>query len=410
LWTERITEEQGLFRSFKRRCFFYPHIAVFPAASYVYNAVGQRVEGTTGGWVDYVYDQNGNATTLVNANGWARSELSAGGMHVATYANSITYFDHSDQLGSMRARTDVSGNVAVTCANLPFGDGLNCSGSDPSWLHFTGLQLDQESNLTHALFRQLSTTQGRWMMPDPAGMAAVDPTNPQSWNQYAYVMNNPINFIDLVGLECYAYDGHGNCTSWGTGGDGFGSFSGCGDWMMDASCSGGSSSYGNSGNLATMGGWGDPFQVSMVSSYIPMQPISTPIDAMRNEYGQAVSATIYASGFWGQILTGIAPINWGVDRGGGNNGEAQQPQQSKQAQPNPPQQMTCGGSLTVLGIGLGTTAAAGIGLVYAPELEPEIYEGAEGLLTLMHLLVPTTAPLLVLREGAVLAWQNCHGH
>jgi hypothetical protein len=76
------------------------------------------VEGTTGGWVDYVYDQNGNATTLVNANGWARSELSAGGMHVATYANSITYFDHSDQLGSMRARTDVSGNVAVTCANL----------------------------------------------------------------------------------------------------------------------------------------------------------------------------------------------------------------------------------------------------------------------------------------------------
>jgi RHS repeat-associated protein len=42
---------------------------------------------------------------------------------------------------------------------------------------------------------------GRWPSPDPAGMAAVDPTNPQSWNRYAYVGNGPLSYIDPTGLS-----------------------------------------------------------------------------------------------------------------------------------------------------------------------------------------------------------------
>jgi RHS repeat-associated protein len=34
--------------------------------------------------------------------------------------------------------------------------------------------------------------QGRWSSLDPAGLGAVDPTNPQSWNRYAYVTNDPL--------------------------------------------------------------------------------------------------------------------------------------------------------------------------------------------------------------------------
>jgi len=42
---------------------------------------------------------------------------------------------------------------------------------------------------------------GRWISPDPAGLAAVDPSNPQSWNRYAYVGNNPLSMIDPLGLN-----------------------------------------------------------------------------------------------------------------------------------------------------------------------------------------------------------------
>ena len=55
------------------------------------------------------------------------------------------------------------------------------------------------------LFRQQSSSQGRWLAPDPAGLAAVDITNPQTWNRYAYVMNDPVDNYDPLGLSCSIY-------------------------------------------------------------------------------------------------------------------------------------------------------------------------------------------------------------
>src|SRR6266478_1230211 len=57
-----------------------------------------------------------------------------------------------------------------------------------------------KSSLTHFMFRQLSTTQGRWTTPDPAGIGAVSPGDPQTWNRYAYVGNMPLNAVDPLGL------------------------------------------------------------------------------------------------------------------------------------------------------------------------------------------------------------------
>jgi RHS repeat-associated protein len=49
--------------------------------------------------------------------------------------------------------------------------------------------------------------QGRWPSPDPSGMASVRPSNPQSWNRYAYVLNNPLANIDPSGLDCLLANG-----------------------------------------------------------------------------------------------------------------------------------------------------------------------------------------------------------
>jgi hypothetical protein len=72
------------------------------------------------------------------------------------------------------------------------------------------------------------------MSPDPSGLEYADPKNPQGFNLYAYVRNNPLIFIDPTGLwlqfNCYSardtWDpetntltaGKQNCTFWDDGG------------------------------------------------------------------------------------------------------------------------------------------------------------------------------------------------
>jgi RHS repeat-associated protein len=104
----------------------------------------------------------------------------------------------------------VSGTVVEACTSLAFGDGQSCTGTDASPLHFAYLQLDSESNLSHAMFRQDSTTQGRWTIPDPAGLSSVSPANPQTWNRYTYVANNPLSFVDPMGMQL---SGPGQCSA-----------------------------------------------------------------------------------------------------------------------------------------------------------------------------------------------------
>jgi RHS repeat-associated protein len=83
-------------------------------------------------------------------------------------------------------------------AFTPFGEQYAASGTaDPS---FIGENSDTVSSLYDFPARRLSPSQGRWISPDPSGMAAVDPTNPQTWNRYAYVSNSPLENTDPTGL------------------------------------------------------------------------------------------------------------------------------------------------------------------------------------------------------------------
>jgi RHS repeat-associated protein len=85
-------------------------------------------------------------------------------------------------------------------AFAPFGEAY--AGSATPGGIFAGLPADTVYNgsvLGDALFREFDTLQSRWLSPDPAGLA--DDTNPQTFNRYAYVMNNPAGSVDPSGLD-----------------------------------------------------------------------------------------------------------------------------------------------------------------------------------------------------------------
>jgi len=65
--------------------------------------------------------------------------------------------------------------------------------------HFTGYEADGEIQLNFAQARYQSAAQGRFTSPDPLG-ASMAMGNPQSFNRYSYVVNNPVNLVDPSGL------------------------------------------------------------------------------------------------------------------------------------------------------------------------------------------------------------------
>jgi len=180
-------------------------------ASYLYDALGRRVQKTTAGaTVNDLYDLNGHAVTELSSTGeWNRGEVYAGSRHLVTYVNSLTYFSSIDALGSERVRSTQTESSYESCASLPFGDGQNCFGSatgNVSPLHFTGKERDTESGLDNFGARYMGSSLGRFMSPDwsdkPQSVPYAVFNNPQTLNLYSFVLNNPVTNRDLDGHWC----------------------------------------------------------------------------------------------------------------------------------------------------------------------------------------------------------------
>lgn len=293
-----------------------------------------------------------------------------GSMPIAYYT-SDTHFQHLDWLGTARLQTSYNGTAEATYTSLPWGDGFTDSGSgvdgggsssDDAY-HFAGLDHDYETDTDHATFRQYDNTQGRWMSPDPYS-GSYDINNPQSMNRYSYVLNRPLAYVDPDGTTCESNE---RCSVTGGGDNGHG---GCKNSNTRVTVPGGGNSCENNGCSGIPG------------------PKQGPSDGQSH------------------------PGNHGGSGAGAGNGHQGNNNHNNHNKSNQPkhfwQKPGCGQAVGEVTVGVvGSVFTIGT-LFYAPELEPEIYEGAEGLLTLSH-VVPVAAPgSVLLISGVVGIFDNCN--
>jgi RHS repeat-associated protein len=66
---------------------------------------------------------------------------------------------------------------------------------------FTGKERDSESGLDSFGARHYGSSLGRFMQTDPKQFSIRTLANPQKWNKYAYVLNNPLTLVDPNGME-----------------------------------------------------------------------------------------------------------------------------------------------------------------------------------------------------------------
>lgn len=265
------------------------------SVSLTYDALGRMVEqGLNGTNTEIVYTPLGGKLSLMNGTSLIMAFVPLTGGDTAVYNSSgLSYYRHTDHLGSSRFASTTSQTPYSDTAYSPFGEPYASSGTIDN--SFTGQTQDTLPGLYDFMYREHDPNQGRWTSTDPAGLAAVDPTNPQTWNRYAYVVNNPLSFVDPTGLFLIGPDG--GCDFFydcGGGGDGY-----CPPEFETCDPSGGGGiGPGGGGGGAGRGGGGAP-------------PGPTPLPGPPINVGSPIDDPGFGGGpIWSeQIPIGVAPIN-----------------------------------------------------------------------------------------------------
>jgi RHS repeat-associated protein len=98
----------------------------------------------------------------------------------------------TDRLGTVRANTQ-----GESFAYYPFGEERTSTvdGRDKFATYFR-----DTVGLDYAQQRYYNAGMGSFSTPDPGGIKTAVPSRPSSWNRYAYVEGDPVNFTDPRGL------------------------------------------------------------------------------------------------------------------------------------------------------------------------------------------------------------------
>ena len=181
----------------------------YAAACMTFNALGQRVETqlpSAGGWrYEYLYDPWGreHGSYWDGAGlppGWLERNIDLGPRQIATYYGDYTRLLHHNHLGSTLQVSYGTGANAQDQLYYPWGQQWQLAGAAED-RHFAGFEQHEYLDFYPTLNRKYNSTHGRWLSPDPGGLKVVRLDDPQTWNMYAYVRNNPTTLTDPTGLE-----------------------------------------------------------------------------------------------------------------------------------------------------------------------------------------------------------------
>jgi RHS repeat-associated protein len=186
----------------------------FEIASYVYGAGNQRLIAQDGressnqrtyyvwggGAVIAEYSESPQMPTTPR---WTRNYIYLGNRLLATHeaagSSEQVQYHHPDRLGT-RVVTNATTGGWYEQVTLPFGVALNGESSGATNRRFTTYERSAMTGLDYAVNRHYDSMQGRFTQVDPIGAGASSLGDPQSWNMYSYVGNDPINRTDPDGL------------------------------------------------------------------------------------------------------------------------------------------------------------------------------------------------------------------
>ena len=167
---------------------------------YTYSPEGQRILKQVGdSKTSYLYDGKNLLMVLDQNNNPIQTFIQGNVIDspLVMLEKKETYYFLSDQQGSTLGLANTHGNVTTRYEYDPFGRMTRKGKETSNPLTYTGRFYDQESGLYYYRARYYASQLGVFLSPDPYPKSFEFP---ETFNDYAYVQNDPINLVDPLGL------------------------------------------------------------------------------------------------------------------------------------------------------------------------------------------------------------------